>query len=583
MLEKNGFLRNLFLGDVLEEKVFPFPRMSEEEQEVIEMIGDSLERLKKEVDQDKIDKEGVMPPETLQKLKEMDLFGLSIPEEHDGVGLSVSGYARVLQELATLGAAVAATVGGHHSIGMKGLLLVGTEAQQKKYLSKLSSGEMIAAFCLTEPNSGSDAASIVTRAEPSEDGSHYILNGSKMWITNGGFADFYTVFAKTPIEENGVKQDKVTAFIVTRDLGGVTNGPEEEKMGWKGSSTTMVHFDNVKVPAENILGELGKGFKVAMEILNNGRLGTSTASFGVAKLVLDMSIKYANERKQFGQNIGQYDMIKEKIARMSMLAYGMQCVGFLSAGMKDSGEEDFAIETAVAKIFSTEAVFEVCHEALQIHGGMGYGRELGIERFMRDARLGLIIEGTSEILRVMVALEGLKTLGKYLKKTGLKGYAEKSFFSQARMSKAHPLLEKEAQLFCKSVDKLNAYSMQLLRVYKKKVIMEQMHQKRIAESVIDLYVSVAMISRTTALLETGKSKEEALTEIYLTRSFCRMAYERIGERLDQFDLNHDFYLARLADQLYKDGAFLPAIEDIGTAEQYPVNASNSEKSAAPVA
>lgn len=581
MSDKNGFLRNLFMGDVLEEKVFPYPRMSEEEQEVVEMISDSLQRFSKEVDQDKIDKEEKMPPELLEKLKEMDLFGLTIPEEYGGVGLSVSGYARVLEDLGVLGAAVGVSVGAHHSIGMKGLVLFGNEAQKAKYMPKLASGEMIAAFCLTEPNSGSDAASIVTHAELNEEGTHFILNGEKQFITNGGIADFYTVFAKTPIDENGVKQDKITAFIVTRDLGGVSNGPEEQKMGWKGSSTTTMYFENVPVPVENVLGEVGKGFKVAMEILNNGRLGTSTASFGVAKKMIDMSIKYANERKQFGQNIGRFDMIKEKIARMSMLAYGMQAIGYLTAGLKDRGEEDFSIETAVAKVFSTEAVFEICHEALQIHGGMGYIRELPIERFMRDARLGLIIEGTSEILRAMIALEGLKSLGKFLKKNGIKGYAQKSI-SRARVTMAHPLLGKEAQLFAKGVDQLNTYAMHLLRVYKKEVILQQLHQKRIAESVIDLYVMIAMISRTTALLETGKTRDEAQTEIYLTRSFCRMAYERIEKNMDQFDLNHDPYIARLAEQLYEDGSFVPKFSDLGTAEELAEKSGQDDKKLATV-
>jgi len=568
MSEKTGFLRNLFLGDVMEEVVFPFPRMKAEEQETIEMISASIKAFGKKVNQDKIDKDEKLPPELLEEMKELGLFGLIIPEEYDGIGLSVSGYARVLEDLAVLGSAVAATAGGHQSIGMKGLLLSGNDAQKKKYLSKLASGEMIAAFCLTEPNSGSDAASIRTRAVLSEDGSHYILNGEKQFITNGGFADFYTVFAQTSIEEQGVKQDKITAFIVTRDLGGVSSGPEEQKMGWKGSSTTMVFFEDVKVPVENVIGEPGKGFKVAMEILNNGRLSTSTASFGVAKMLIDMSIKYASERKQFGKHIGQFDIIKEKIANMSMLAYGMQCLGYMTAGIVDRGVTDYSIEAAVAKVFSTESLWKICDEAMQIHGGMGYMRELPIERFMRDARLGLIIEGTSEISRAMIALEGLKTLGKFLKKAGLRGYAQKAF-TPAKMTKAHPIFSKEVNLFCKGVDKLSAYAMQLLRVYKKDVILLQLHQKRIAEAVMDLYVMAAMLSRTTALLEAGKSKEEAKTEIYMTRSFCRMAFERIEKNMDQFDLNHDHYLGRLADTLYEDGEFAPKIFDLGSLEDMP--------------
>lgn len=562
---KNGFLRNLFLGDIHEDKIFPIPVMSADEQETIDMIGDSIRSFGKSVDQDKIDKEEKLPPALLNKMKELGLFGLVIPEEYDGIGLTVSGYARVLEDLAVLGSAVAATVGAHQSIGMKGLLLFGNEAQKQKYLPDLASGELIAGFCLTEPNSGSDAASIRTRAVLSEDKTHYLLNGEKQFITNGGIADFYTVFAQTPVTENGETKDKITAFMVTRDMGGVSSGPEEQKMGWKGSSTTMVYFENVKVPVENVLWEVGKGFKIAMEILNNGRLSTSTASLGVARHLINMSIKYANERKQFGQNIGRFEIIKEKIAHMAMLAYGMQCVGYLTAGLVDGGEEDYAIEAAVAKVYSTEALWKICDEALQIHGGMGYCRELGIERFMRDARLGLIVEGTSEISRAMIALEGLKTLGQFLKKAGLKGYAQKKL-SSAKLTKAHPLLATEAQLFSKGVDKLSAYAMDLIRVHKKGVITQQLHQKRIAESVMDLYVMAAMIASTTTLLNQGKTKEQALTELYMTRSFCRMGYDRISNHMSQFDLNHDPYINRLAEKLYADGSFVPQISDLGTAE-----------------
>lgn len=563
--EKNGFLRNLFLRHVREDLVFPFPRMKQEEQEILTEISRTVKNFGKEFDGGELENHPVPPDNILNKIRDLGLFGLIIPEQYEGMGLSVSGYARVLEDLAVLGTAVGVTIGAHQSIGMKALLLCGNEEQKSQYLPPLASGELIAAFCLTEPNSGSDAASIQTRAVLSEDGQHYILNGNKQFITNGGIADFFTVFAQTP----GVGEqthDSISAFIVTRDMGGVRNGPEEQKMGWKGSSTTAVHFENTPVPVANVLGELGRGFKVAMEVLNNGRLSTSTAALGVAHKLIDMCISYAKERKQFGRPIGEFDLIKEKIAEMSMFAYAMDSLGYMTAGLVDNGETDYAIEAGVAKVFSTEALWKICDDAMQIHGGMGYVRELPIERFMRDARLGLIVEGTSEISRAMIALEGIKTLAKFMKKTGLKGYAQKSF-SSAKVSKAHPLLQAEAQLFAKGVDKLNSYAMQFVMVYKKDVIFKQFHQKRIAETVMDLYAMIATIARTTALLETGKTKEQCLTEIYLTRSFCRLASERIASRMDQFDLNHDFYLARLADTLYNDGAYKPAIFDLGSAEE----------------
>lgn len=562
--EKNGFLRNLFLRNVREELVFPFPRMKQEEQEMLTEISRTIKNFGKEFDAGEMENHPSPPEKILNKIRDLGLFGLIIPEQYEGMGLSVSGYARALEDLSALGTAVGVTIGAHQSIGMKALLLCGNEAQKSQYLPQLASGELIAAFCLTEPDSGSDAASIKTRAVLSEDGTHYILNGSKQFITNGGIADFYTVFAQTP----GVGEqthDSITAFMVTRDMGGVRSGPEEQKMGWKGSSTTPVYFENTKVPAENVLGEVGKGFKVAMEVLNNGRLSTSTGALGVAHELIDRCIKYAKERKQFGRPIGEFDLIKEKIADMAMMAYAMDSLGYMTAGLVDNGEGDYAIEAGVAKVFSTEALWKMCDDAMQVHGGMGYVRELPIERFLRDARLGLIVEGTSEISRAMIALEGIKTLAKFMKKTGLKGYAQKSF-SSAKVTKAHPLLQAEAQLFAKGVDRLNSYAMQFVMVFKKDVISKQFHQKRIAEAVIDLYAMIATISRTTALLETGKTKEQCLTEIYLTRSFCRLASERIATRMDQFDLNHDFYLSRLADALYEDGAYKPEIFDLGSAE-----------------
>ena len=254
-----------------------------------------------------------------------------IPEEHGGLGFGSKAYSRALQEVANYDASVAVTIGAHSSIGMRGLLLFGTEEQRERYYPKLASGEMIAAFCLTEPGSGSDAASIKTTAV--RDGDHYVLNGDKIWITNGGIADFFTVFAKTGDPK---ERKNLTAFIVTRDMPGVTSGPHEDKMGIRASSTTTVSFDNVRVPAENLLGEEGKGFKVAMNILNSGRTGLGGGSRRRHEANDRARAKQANERVQFGKPIAEFGLIKQKVGQMVVDCYATEAIVTMVAGLIDA-------------------------------------------------------------------------------------------------------------------------------------------------------------------------------------------------------------------------------------------------------
>ena len=262
------------------------------------------------------DRAGEFPEEFIEELKEFGLFSLVIPEEEGGLGFGNAAYSRTLQEISKYDASAAVTVGAHSSIGMRGLLLFGTDAQKAQYLGKLATGEMIAAFCLTEPSSGSDAASVKTRAE--RDGDDWILNGEKIWITNGGMADFFTVFAKT---SHADERRKLSAFIVTRDMGGVSHGPHEDKMGLRASSTNTLTFDNVRVPAKNLLGEEGKGFKVAMNILNSGRSGLGGGAVGGMKKLIELSTEQANGRVQFGKKISEFGLIKKKIGDMVIDCY----------------------------------------------------------------------------------------------------------------------------------------------------------------------------------------------------------------------------------------------------------------------
>jgi alkylation response protein AidB-like acyl-CoA dehydrogenase len=309
--------KGLFLGDIREGHIFPFPGLKAEERETVRMILESIDRFMapKEKEFRQFDHEGVQPSEYIEELKALGLFSLIIPAEYDGLGLSNSAYSRVLQQTSRYDASTSLTIGAHSSIGLKALLLFGSDAQKTKYLPRLATGEMIAAFCLTESGSGSDAASIKTRATKNGDGS-FTLNGEKIWITNGGTAEFFTVFAATDSDAG-----KITAFIVERSFSGVSSGPKEDKMGIRASCTTTVRFDDVRVPAECVLGEEGKGFKVAMAVLNNGRTGLGGGCVGAMKRLIELSIAQATARKQFGKSISEFQLIKEKIGSMAAICF----------------------------------------------------------------------------------------------------------------------------------------------------------------------------------------------------------------------------------------------------------------------
>ena len=347
-----SFISQLCFGSIEEDQILPYPKMKDGDQEVFKNIRGSIEQLLKPHEKDfrEWDAKGEMPASFLEEMKQFGLFSLLIPEAHGGMNLSTTAYSRTLQELATYDGSVAVTVGAHSSIGMRGLLLFGTDEQKAKWCPKLATGEMIAAFCLTEPGAGSDAASIKTTAVA--DGDDFILNGSKLWITNGGIAQFYTVFAKTGGQ---AERGHMTAFVVTSDLPGVTTGPHEDKMGLRASNTTTVTFDNVRVPRANVLGEVGKGFKVAMKILNSGRTGLGGGSVGVMKKMIALATKQAKERVQFGKPIAEFGLIKQKLGHMVVACYATESAVNMVNHFIDAGHEEYAVEAAITKVFASEA------------------------------------------------------------------------------------------------------------------------------------------------------------------------------------------------------------------------------------
>ncbi|XP_059507149.1 very long-chain specific acyl-CoA dehydrogenase, mitochondrial-like isoform X1 [Stegostoma tigrinum] len=416
--ESVSFGVNIFQGRISTEQIFPYPSVLNNEQaQFLKELVDPVSKFFLEVnDAAENDRLGKIDDKTMEGLKEMGAFGLQVPVDLGGLGLTNTQYARLVEIVGHHDLGVSITLGAHQSIGFKGILLFGTDEQKKKYLPDLASGKTIAAFCLTETASGSDAASIKTTAV--EKGENYILNGGKLWISNGGTAEIFTVFAKTTVKDKhtGKEKDKITAFIVERKFGGVSHGPPEKKMGIKASNTAEVYFDNVKVPAENVLGGVGNGFKVAMNILNNGRFGMAAALSGTMIGAISKAVDHATNRTQFGSKIHTYGLIQEKIANMAMLQYVTESMAYAVSGNMDAGASEFQIEAAISKVFASEAAWYVTDECVQILGGMGYMQETGVERVMRDLRIFRIFEGTNDILRLFIALTGVQKTGEYFKR-----------------------------------------------------------------------------------------------------------------------------------------------------------------------
>ncbi|WP_242337286.1 MULTISPECIES: acyl-CoA dehydrogenase family protein [Anaeromyxobacter] len=568
-----SFMRSLCMGEIEEEILLPYPEPKTGEKETLAAVLQTLKSMLggRERDFRAWDRAGEMPKDFVSELKDAGLFSLVIPEAHGGLGLGATAYSRIMQELARYDASVAVTVGAHSSIGMRGLLLFGTEEQKARFLPRLATGELVAAFCLTEPGAGSDAAGIKTTAV--RDGDDWILNGEKLWITNGGIADFFTVFAKTSLDGRG----RITAFIVTRDMKGVSTGPHEDKMGIRASSTTTVVLEDVRVPSANVLGEIGQGFKLAMKILNAGRTGLGGGSVGGMKRLIELAVHQARDRVQFGQPIASYDSIQQKIGQMVIDCYASESVVNLVAGLVDRGYEDYAVEAAISKVLSSEALWRTADEALQIAAGQGYMREMPYELALRDSRINRIFEGTNEILRLFIALTAMNDVAEELKDLSssmrgvfadpIKGFGVLSDYAKRRAQLAtglrrekgrftllHPSLAPEAALFEEAATALARAADRILRKHGKKIIGEQLATRRLADIMVDLFALAAVLARVSTKID-DRGEASAEMERQILRALARQAKRRVDQNLAGIDENEDATVKQLAKHVLEAGRY----------------------------
>jgi alkylation response protein AidB-like acyl-CoA dehydrogenase len=477
----------------------------------------------------------------LDKAAELGLLGLNVPEEYGGFEKDfVTGM--LATEVLGAGHSFAVSISAHTGIGTLPILYYGNEAQKQKYIPKLASGEWKACYCLTEPNSGSDANSGKTKAVLSADGKHYILNGQKMWITNGGFAEVFTVFAKIDDDEN------LSAFIVEKSFGGITLNPEEHKMGIKGSSTRQVFFNDCKVPVENLLSERQNGFKIAVNILNVGRIKLAAAALGGCKRTSTISINYANERQQFGRPIAKYGAIRYKLAEQAIRIYAMESAlyratqniddainNFAASGMERGkavlkGVEQFAPEAAIMKVVGSEVLDYVVDEGVQIYGGMGYSAEAPMDRAYRDSRINRIFEGTNEINRMLIvdmmirkAMKGdLDLMGPAQKVAGeLMSIPDFGSDDDAPFARE----KKYITNFKKAVLMVAGAAAQKLMMELSK---EQEVLINIADMMIDLYVSESVLLRAEKL-SSLKGENNCKEQIEIMRVYLNDAADRINK------------------------------------------------------
>ena len=549
-----SFTRGIFAGVIHDELLFPYPENLDKrnpgEASVVRRLIAEIDRMEatRIIDSAMFDEDERVSEEVIAEFGRTGLLGLTIPKRYGGLELSATAYARVFERISAADPSLAVLVGVHCGLGSKAIVLYGTEPQKERYLPILARGETLAAYALTEPETGSDAQNIKTTAQLSSDGSKWILNGHKIWIGNAHRAGVIATFAQTPVRRRGETVMRSTAFILRPDMPGFKVLGTVRKLGIRGSTQAELLYENLEVPADHVLGAVGRGFTVAVHVLNAGRLTLAAGcTSGVKTLVGEMA-RYAEQRVQFGHPLAHFEITQRKLARFAADAYAADAMLGVLTSLADSSSADFSLEAACAKVFASELIWQAADEMVQIAGGRGFVKPYPYERLLRDSRINRIFEGANEVLRLFIALNGIQGPAASLQEVGtalrrpLRNFGLITGFATSRIrgmigatdkldTKLHPRLDQHGKFLEKHVTELKQATDRAITRHRREIIDRQLVLERLANMSIELFATACVISRTQGMIDQ-KGEEGAEREISLCDLFCVESGLRFRESRD---------------------------------------------------
>jgi acyl-CoA dehydrogenase family protein 9 len=554
-----SFVRGIFAASIHDELLFPFPSSLEErdpdEARTVRRLLASLERMSRGlIDPARFDEEETIPEEVIEALAAEGFLGISIPQEYGGLGLSPAAYSHVFGAVSSLDPSIGVLVAVHAGLGAKAIVLYGTPAQKERYLPMLARGETLGAYALTEPETGSDAQHIVTRARLSDDGTEWILDGRKHWIGNGHRAGVITTFAQTEVVKNGEKVLRPTSFIIRPDMPGFRVVGTVRKLGIRGSTQAELAYEGLRVPADHLLGTLGKGFTIAVNALNAGRMSLAAGCTTGTKKILRQMNEFTEQRVQFGRPIADFEITQRKIARTATDVYASDAMLGLLTRLAESPGGEYALEAACCKVFASEMLWRAADEMVQLAGGRGFVKPWPYERLLRDSRINRIFEGTNEILRLFISLNGIQDPAEELQELGAAlrqpmknlGLLSRTaaFRIRTRLGdkpdlevELHPRLQKHKEYFEKHVGELTDRAERVIRAYRKEVVDAQQELERLVDMAIELFATACVLSRTQRLLdergEDGCERELALCDLFVVEAGRRFRSARMAVQSPQ--------------------------------------------------
>lgn len=552
--DRPSFIKGIFAGAVHDELLFPYPKplnhRNPEEAAVVHRLLGELDRLERNgiIDPARFDEEEQVSAEVIAEFARTGLLALTIPKRYGGLELSATAYARVFERISEADPSLAVLVGVHCGLGSKAIVLYGSDQQKARYLPMLAKGETLAAYALTEPETGSDAQNIQTTARLSEDGARWILNGRKIWIGNAHTAGVIATFAQTPVQRRGDTVMRSTAFIITPDMPGFKILGTVRKLGIRGSTQAELLYENLEVPVDHVLGTVGKGFTVAVHVLNAGRLTLAAGCTSGAKRMVTEMTRYAEQRVQFGHPLAHFEITQRKMSHLAASAYAADAMLGVLASLADRSETDSSLEAACAKVFASELIWEAADEMVQVAGGRGFVKPYPYERLLRDARINRIFEGANEVLRLFIALNGIQGPAESLKEVGtalrkpLRNLGLLSGFATSRIrgilgasatldTQLHSRLEKHKEFFEKHVADLKVATDRSIIRHRREIVDRQLVLERLANMAIEMLATACVISRTQSILdangEEGSEREIALCDLFCVESGLRFRANRV--------------------------------------------------------